>query len=179
MPTIYHLDEEIDGARGPFTNRLEDIASNGFDLTKPRLLLSSQIRAQKNQVRNLVSLIFCDVNPPAEDWYSNPDKRFIRVSNLLMTSILFTGDVRPPRYEWTHCLVSFIDVPPIAIPTGNIIYTPFASRGLSKVLDEDDKSVLPNLNVNVQMCWMHHLDVYLFMRDCVGISTTDNLHELP
>lgn len=163
-------DEEKDLSKS-FTNELARLVKSGFDLTTPRLLLHSQFSSKERFLKDLVSLVYCDQYPPKTHWYRNPDDRFVRVSNQLITSILFTGQVMPPGYEWTQCLLSFLIVPPIKMAAGNTLYAPYTKLARShinqygnKIEEQPDKE---DLNVNVQTCWMHHLDVYMFMRTII------------
>jgi hypothetical protein len=170
------MKNKADDSKICFANHLERAVQKGFVLTTTRIFFGHQLRSLKTNLINLISLVFCDENPPNVHWYKSKDSRFIHVSNQLITSVMFTGEVHKPHYEWTHCLLSFVHVPPTVLPSGNTVYTPYTtvynpnSRTQDDSKEEEAQQSSNDLNINVQVCWMHHLDVYLFMRDCVGLD---------
>lgn len=140
-----------------------DLVQSGFDITVPRILLIDEIRKKAIKTSNLVSLLFVDKIPPKTDWYRTSDSRFIRISNKLFTSIIFTGQTSE-NLDWIQCVVCYAEVTPLFTTGTRIFLEPPPCIETRKSYDPQKDAE----SINVLVCWMHHQDVYLFLSNGAG-----------
>lgn len=147
---------------------LVELAERGFDLHRPRSLLQKEILQKSSASGGLVSLVYVGEFAPDIDWYvtkAADEPSFCRISNKLLTSVIFTG-IMSPDWDWAHCIVCFADVAPLFATGTRIFLEPpptllDETTGAGRFYDPHDGPEM----INVVVGWMYHNDVYLLLSD--------------